>query len=332
MAAMSQAQMSKKTEEDVKNYFRKAGWSESAVNAEWNRIKGTHWVTSPERFSYSDQSQPPKPLDDIAFRNYLQTVATAAPSNINVEDGDGHDEESSVSGTSLAEYLKFQPMLAQQAYDLTQKFQPGYAELGRSLTGLERTQDISDAARLAPELQGIREGAETPEATQIRKLLLGQILGELGQGGTLTPEQELQTSEGIRSAQGARGLLGGQGAANRESVQRTLEGLRLLESRQQKAQSVLQQEAATSPDPFLTILGRPATSTATSAQQSAQGMGQITPGFFSQNAFMQQQLATQAQENARALKLQFLQFGTTNPTLIPAAGEALYGGGWDWKG
>lgn len=183
----------------------------------------------------------------------------------------------------LQAYLQYNPELAAQAWGLAQRYMPQYAAMNRELTGLERASDIGDVARLTPQLRGIREAAERPEATAMRNLLFSQIGGDLALGGTLNPEQERDVVQGTRSAQMARGLGMGQGEANRESVTRALEGMRLLRERQGAASGLLAQEATQQIDPFMAVLGRPANATTLAAQQTQQGSGQANVGQMSQN-------------------------------------------------
>jgi hypothetical protein len=190
------------------------------------------------------------------------------------------------------EQLKYMPQQAQLAYDLAakytplqlalelenaQKFMPEFQKLQEQLRSSDRAADIQDALTQAKHLQTIRESAEAPEVTQMRKTLLGQVNDELAMGSKLTDEQARNTAQGFRSAEASRGLLsgttgGGTGSSAREAVSRALEGQNLQTQRQSKAQSVLGQEYAASPDPFLSILGRPSTATSAANAQYAAGM------------------------------------------------------------
>jgi hypothetical protein len=115
---------------------------------------------------------------------------------------------------------------------------------------------MADVSKYAPLLQGIRESAEMPETTAMRKTLLGQINNELQMGSQLTPEQARETEQAQRTADIARGIGGGTGSSAREAVYKALQGQKLLGQRQQKASSVLGQEYAAQADPFQSILGR----------------------------------------------------------------------------
>jgi hypothetical protein len=164
-------------------------------------------------------------------------------------------------------YSGYAPKEAALSYDLASQYIPLYQELARKGRTADRGADISDVLSLAPSLQGIRAASERPEMGQLRNTLFSQIMGELASGTKLAPEQDRMLNEEIRSAQMARGLSGGTGAANRESVRKALEGMNLQTQRQEKAKSLMSMEQSQAPDPFLTILGRPAT-----AQQTGMAM------------------------------------------------------------
>jgi len=222
-------------------------------------------------------------------------------SNKQSSENDNYEAPSSIPLPSLGgqaaniyeQLAEYGPKLAQQEYEAQQKYAPLLAQLGldiqrdvlpqqlaldlglareyqpqfQSLQEQLRSADISaqlgDVSRLAPQLQGIRQAAETPEATAIRKTLADQILAEIQAGESLTDEQLRGVEQGVRSGQQARGLGFGQGSANREAVARSLEGRRLGLQRRAEAQSFLGQESQQQIDPFLAIAGRPATAQAT---------------------------------------------------------------------
>ena len=251
----------------------------------------------------------------------LETYSTALDNNPNfdiissLKGSDEYRDKQIASKTGseniLADYLKYNPQFAAQAwdilqeyapkeaalsYDLFSQYMPQYSEMARQQIGLDRASDIGDVESLAGSLQGIRAAAEDPAVTAMRQTLLGQVGGELEMGTQMTPEQNRDVTEATRSAQFSRGFGTGQGSANREAINRALEGRTLLAERQQKASTMLGQEYAASPDPFSAILGRPAT--ATTMGQSSYGAdtpSSATMQYMPSAQFYQQQQASDLQ-------------------------------------
>lgn len=221
------------------------------------------------------------------------------------------------SQDAIEQFLLTNPAMAQQMWELTQKYQPLYAQLARDEASKDRTSDLGDVTRLMPELRGIYDANMRPEEKQLRDLLFSQITGELQAGSALTPELSRDVEQGLRSAEFARGIGGGQGSANRESVRKALEGLDLLNSRQEKAKSLISMEAATKPDPFAAILGRPTTGLNTGSQQAAVGNTQLSPSYFADNAFQAANLNLQQQNFDRTgeWRQQMIDMMKTNPAL-----------------
>lgn len=167
---------------------------------------------------------------------------------------------------SLAKYA---PQEADLSFGLASKYLPQYQALMQQGRTADRTSNMNDVLALSPMLQEIRTASERPEMASMRNLLFSQVGDELASGTRLAPEQERSLAEGMRSSQVARGLSGGQGAANRESVARALEGMNLQTQRQEKAKSLMAMEKSQAPDPFATIMGAPNT-----AQTAAMSMFQ----------------------------------------------------------
>lgn len=129
-------------------------------------------------------------------------------------------------------------------------------------------------------------------------------------GSKLTTEQGKMAGEQLRSAQYARGLGTGQGAANREAVGRAIEGLNLLGQRQQKASGVIAAESAQGPDPFAIIGGMPTTQTQSAVAQTQSNIKDPSLDFFSTNYWNAANLGQQqAQYNL------MLQIAKANPNL-----------------
>jgi hypothetical protein len=144
----------------------------------------------------------------------------------------------------------------------------------------------------------------------MRDQLYAAILGDLSKGETLTPEQDRNAVQSVRSAQAARGLNGGQSGANIEAVRRALSGQALGQQRRAAASSVLASEASQSPDPFSTIIGMPTTATSAAINQTNAGNSVLSPSMLSQAFFG----ANQANQAAKQYNLAF-QLAAQNPYL-----------------
>ena len=164
------------------------------------------------------------------------------------------------------------------------QYLPQYAALNRTAISQDRTAGVDDIARLAPRLQGIREAGTRSDIRAMRDQLYASVLGDLSMGEALTPEQDRNAVQSVRSAQAARGM-GGESAANIEAVRRALSGQALGQQRRAAASSVLASEAAQSPDPFSIITGLPTTASATAANQAGAGATTLTPSTLSQTFF-----------------------------------------------
>ncbi len=210
----------------------------------------------------------------------------------------------------LEQYLAYNPQVAGQQYDLTAKYLPQYAALNRGMVSQERTAGIDDAARLAPRLQGIREASDRSDIRSMRDQLYAAVLGDLSMGERLTPEQDRNAVQSVRSAQSARGLNGGQSGANIEAIRRALSGQALGTQRRAAASGVLAQEASQKPDPFSIILGMPTTATTAAFNQTAAGNNALSPSMLSSAFFG----ATQANQAANQYNLS-LELAKQNPYL-----------------
>ncbi len=218
---------------------------------------------------------------DGSMINSLQWARNKAAAGGGGGGGGGGGADIPTAASSMEQYvaafLEQNPKIAEYLWQQTQKYTPLYSNLMRGEATLDREADMADVSRMAGGLQGIRESAELPEVTAIRKMLLEQVSGDLAMGEKLTPAQELESLNAIRSAQFARGGGMGQGSVNREAVQRSIAGLKLKQQRQGQASSVLGQEYANSPNPWSTIL-RPATSSLVGADQTAAGLQEPSLG------------------------------------------------------
>lgn len=218
---------------------------------------------------------------------------------------------------SIAAMLKYNPQLADQQYNLTKQYLPQYAQLYRGEATKDRTSDLADVASMQPRVQEIQRAQLTPEEKNIRDTLFEQIGGELAQGMRMTPEQSRETNQALRSAEVSRGLLGGQGSANREAVNKAIEGMRLQTTRQQKAQALNNDEWSKKYDPFAAVLGRPSTATNTAVNQTSQGSNQLPVSSVLGNIYQaQSSLLTQSNANLERQKYNnMLNILMNNPAL-----------------
>jgi len=169
--------------------------------------------------------------------------------------------------TQLAMDLRrqFEPQNMALDLELAQQFQPQFQSLQEGLRSSDINAQFGDISRLTPQLDEIRRAAEGKDVSAMRDLLGQQILGDLQFGSNLTDEQRRATEQSQRSGELSRGIAGGSGSANRESVAKALEGMKLQRDRQQAASGFMSQESQQRFDPFLAIGGRPATAQASAA-------------------------------------------------------------------
>lgn len=151
---------------------------------------------------------------------------------------------------------KYQPQQYEQMLQWQRQYGPQFQEVANQLASSQRGAELADVEKYAGMIPGLLEKGETPETTALRKMLMGQVSGELAMGTQLTPEQQRQVDQAIRSGQLARGMGYGQGDVNREAVATSLEGQNLLNQRQSKASQMLAQEYQRVGNPFDTILNR----------------------------------------------------------------------------
>jgi|GEM_PF-5501213 len=204
------------------------------------------------------------------------TAPDGTPIDLRRKGGGGLSAEQKLN-SALGTYEKVDERLSGHELEMSQKYGPLYAQLMNEMASKERAGQVADVEALAPKLQGIRDAAEGPETTQMRKTLMAQIMGELSAGSSLTDQQNRELEQGVRSSEMARGVGLGRGAAGREAIKRALQGQRLLAQRQSKAMGLVQQEEAATPDPFSAILsgGTPQTAAALSSSRAA--TSQVNP-------------------------------------------------------
>lgn len=250
-------------------------------------------------------------------RQPAQSGGTAAPAGSGSGGSGSGASGNDVSTDSIEQFLQNNPALAKQAYELTAQYMPQYAALARAEATKDRGADLTDVQSLLPMVRGIYESGMRPEEKAMRDLLFSQVSGELSSGEKLTPEQARDTEQYLRTAENSRGILAGSGSASRESVAKAIEGMNLLNQRQEKAKSLLTMEAATKPDPYAAILGRPSSSTNLAAQQSAAGTASTSPSFYSTNAWnaASNKLAAANYDRAGEWRDQMINMMKLNPDL-----------------
>lgn len=119
-----------------------------------------------------------------------------------------------------------------------------------------RAGDIANVTALAPSFQEAVAAAADPQAEAIRNLLAGQVQSELAAGQSMSPALQREVEQGIRKAQGARGIVRGSAPVSAEAFARGSRGLQLQQQRQQAATDFLKTTAQTRPDAFTFLTGR----------------------------------------------------------------------------
>jgi len=213
--------------------------------------------------------------------------------------------------TELA--IELQREYGPEQYDLMleqmRQYLPQFAELDMAAAEKQRQQELQQVLEMSGMLPDIRAAAEDPAITAMRNMLIQQVSDELAMGMELSPDQARNVEQGQRASEIARGLGEGQGSANREAVAKAIEGLELQQQRQQAAGDLLSQEYAAQIDPFLAVLGRPATSLTSGQAAMSSGLNQPTQaGYTPASAeFLNMATNVYGQASSNALTAQQLQ-------------------------
>lgn len=184
------------------------------------------------------------------------------------------------------EALEAQVRLAPEVYEQTAKYSPLYSALEvknfrDSLVGsdgapglldlyekeiapaMQRGQaasaagDVATLEELGPRaVRAIR--AANPEQAALLAELNKQAMEELAMGAHLDPSLAREVTQGIRGGQAARGLGTGTADVAEETIARALQAERLRAARRGFAGQVMGYNQATTVDPAMVILGRPA--------------------------------------------------------------------------
>lgn len=150
----------------------------------------------------------------------------------------------------LQAYLNKQPdIFANEA-----KFQPLYTRLGLQNQTQTRTANLTDAARLSPNIMTVLRNYN-PQQTGLLDTLGTQAAEQLKQNGGLDPAMQRNVQQATRTAQASRGLGYGPGDAAQEQfyTNQTQEARR--SANQSFAGNVATQTANTYHDPISVMLG-----------------------------------------------------------------------------
>ena len=98
-----------------------------------------------------------------------------------------------------------------------------------------RAGDILNVADLGPAFQQAVSASSDPQSEMMRNLLGQQVFGELQQGMQMDPEMLREVQQGVRQAQGARGIVRGAAPVSAEAFTAGSRGLQLRGQRQQAA-------------------------------------------------------------------------------------------------
>lgn len=206
----------------------------------------------------------------------------------------------------------------QQAVEVAnqQQFIPQYTQIMSDAESASRAAMMADVMKYAPMVSQAEQAALSPEELALQQALYSQILSDLAMGSNLTPEQQRQAEQASRSAQQARGINEGAGAANREAIYSGLSGQQLQQQRQNAAMGLYAQQNATQTNPFDAILSRPPTSATNAVTQYNKGIQtpQMPASFSAPYQTAQttmsnaaQVTAAQAQAQAQAQAYQLMQ-------------------------
>lgn len=132
---------------------------------------------------------------------------------------------------------------------------PVQARLDREATRAQRTADIQDVGDLGADAVDAFRGAN-PQQKALMDAINADVLGELGAGYTLTPEESRLVAEGVGSAQASRGM--GQGPADvyEQALATSEYGVKRKQQRLENAMRVGALNQATTADPFQLVTGR----------------------------------------------------------------------------
>ena len=132
---------------------------------------------------------------------------------------------------------------------------PVQTRLDREATRAQRTADIQDVGDLGADAVNAFRSAN-PQQKALMDAINADVLGELGAGYTLTPEESRLVAEGVGAAQASRGM--GQGPADvyEQALATSEYGVKRKQQRLENAMRVGALNQATTADPFQLVTGR----------------------------------------------------------------------------
>lgn len=148
------------------------------------------------------------------------------------------------------------PAYANVMLGFEEQFGPQLRAAESEATRQTRAGDILNIADLGPAFQQAISAANDPMAEQMRNELGQQVFGELQQGTQMDDQLRREVEQGVRRAQGSRGIMRGSAPVSAEAFTVGSKGLQLRQQRQQAADNFLRQTAATRPDAAGFITGR----------------------------------------------------------------------------
>jgi hypothetical protein len=129
---------------------------------------------------------------------------------------------------------KFQPQGMEWQAELQKRFAPMMEGLSEQANNRQRERDLAAIKEYAPRYKEAME-AINPQETAMRKLLGEQIQGQLNNGTQLDPSLAREMQQGIRAAQGARGMMHGNAPVSAEALMTGQAAENLRSSRESKA-------------------------------------------------------------------------------------------------
>jgi len=216
-------------------------------------------------------SKPKAPKVPTAGENYASAIEAYLENQGSLREAEFFDQLSNLEMLST-----FAPAAAELQLAFESQFGTPLRAAESEATRQTRLGDIANIQELGPAFQQALSASSDPQAEAIRQELGRQVMGELSAGQGMSPELQREVEQGVRRAQGARGIVRGSSPVAAEAFARGSRGLQLQQQRQQAADNFLRQTAATRPDAFSFITGRQGVQQANPAlapQTGGQGMG-----------------------------------------------------------
>jgi hypothetical protein len=198
-------------------------------------------------------------------------IKAPAPRNYAQETRDTLQAQVDLAPQLYAAEEKFRGKYAQLDLDIAKKLAPDLLNLyetsqrrlgalDRETLSAQREADIASIEQLGGRAKEAFDAAN-PEQAALMAELNKQAMSDLQLGGRLNASERRELQQGARGAQAARGFGYGINDAAIESWAQLQGSEQKRRERQQFAQSMVGMNQATSADPFMAILGRPASMT-----------------------------------------------------------------------